>query len=102
LYKLHFPVNISELEQVKRRLGFEEVFTLMLASALNKLDVAKEKSVKISFDKDLAQAFVKQLPFKLTDGQKKAAWEIYQDIDSDQPMNRLLEGDVGAGKTVVA
>lgn len=102
LYKLHFPADIAELDKVKHRLGFEEVFTLMLASALNKQDVAKEKSVKIPFDKKLAQEFVNNLPFKLTDGQKKAAWEIYQDIDSKQPMNRLLEGDVGAGKTVVA
>ncbi|OGL39980.1 hypothetical protein A3J32_03020, partial [Candidatus Saccharibacteria bacterium RIFCSPLOWO2_02_FULL_46_7] len=88
--------------KAQRRLGFEEVFQLTLAALLNKYELYKGKSIAIPFKEKLAKEFVAKLPFKLTDAQRKAVWKIYQDMDKTQPMNRLLEGDVGSGKTVVA
>lgn len=99
---VHFPTSSGELEQAKRRLGFEEVFQLVLAALLNKYELLIKKSLAIEFDRTLAQDFVARLPFKLTDDQRKAVWQIYQDLGRTTPMNRLLEGDVGSGKTVVA
>ena len=75
---------------------------MSLASTLNKLDFAKEKAVNIPFQEETIVKFVKSLPFELTDDQRKAAWQILQDMVSGSPMNRLVEGDVGSGKTVVA
>lgn len=99
---LHFPESSAQLAAARRRLGFEEVFQLSLASLMNKRENQAEQSLKISFKEELARGFVKQLPFKLTDGQRAAVWKAYLDMQKEQPMNRLLEGDVGSGKTVVA
>ncbi|MBX4196930.1 ATP-dependent DNA helicase RecG [Candidatus Saccharibacteria bacterium] len=100
--EIHFPSSAKSLESAKKRLAFEEVFELTLAALLNKQDVAHEKGLKIAFKEQLARDFVARLPFKLTSAQRKAVWQIYQDMAKSQPMNRLLEGDVGSGKTVVA
>ncbi|HET7827736.1 MAG TPA: DEAD/DEAH box helicase, partial [Candidatus Saccharimonadales bacterium] len=100
--EIHFPSSAESLAKAKRRLAFEEVFELTLAALLNKQAVAHEKGIKIEFQEELAQQFVKSLPFSLTDVQRKAVWRIYQDMAQSQPMNRLLEGDVGSGKTLVA
>ena len=102
LLAIHFPESSHQLDEAKRRLGFEEVFQLSLASLLNKNELAHEKAIKIPFKESLARDFVSHLPFKLTDAQRKVTWRIYQDLELEQPMNRLLEGDVGSGKTVVA
>ncbi|MEK7096189.1 MAG: ATP-dependent DNA helicase RecG, partial [Patescibacteria group bacterium] len=90
------------LEYAQRRLGFEEVFQLSLAALLNKQELTREKGLAIPFNEKLAKDFVSKLPFKLTDAQREVVWRIYQDLEKTQPMNRLLEGDVGSGKTVVA
>lgn len=100
--QMHFPSSAATLQSAQRRLGFEEVFQLTLAALLNKYELYKDKSVAIPFKEELAKEFVAKLPFKLTGAQRKTAWRIYQDMDRTQPMNRLLEGDVGSGKTVVA
>ena len=100
--QMHFPSSAEDLEKAQRRLGFEEVFQLSLAALLNKSELYKDKSIAIPFKEQLAKEFVSKLPFKLTDAQRRAVWKIYQDMDKTQPMNRLLEGDVGSGKTVVA
>lgn len=102
LKQIHFPAGSEDLENARRRLGFEEVFELTLAALLNKYELMQETSVGIGFDEKLAQNFVSHLPFKLTDDQRKVVWQIYRDIQTTQPMNRLIEGDVGSGKTVVA
>ena len=102
LETLHFPATAEQLEKAKRRLAFEEVFELSLAALLNKYELLKEESLEIPFDEKLAKDFVSHLPFTLTDVQKKAVWQIYLDMQKTHPMNRLLEGDVGSGKTVVA
>ncbi len=99
---IHFPETGQKLEAAKRRLAFEEVFELTLAALLNKYELLQEEAVAISFDEALAKEFVLNLPFKLTDAQRKTIWQIYQDLQKTQPMNRLVEGDVGSGKTVVA
>jgi ATP-dependent DNA helicase RecG len=102
LMAMHFPKDGPDLEAARRRLGFEEVFQLSLASLMNKLELAQEKAPPVVFKEALAKEFVHHLPFKLTDAQRKVVWQIYLDMQRTQPMNRLVEGDVGAGKTVVA
>lgn len=102
LSALHFPKNSEELAAARFRLGFEEVFALCLASLLNKQENLSQQSVKVVFNQDLAKKFVENLSFKLTDDQRRVTWQIYQDLEKPHPMTRLLEGDVGSGKTVVA
>jgi ATP-dependent DNA helicase RecG len=102
IMSMHFPDSPAALERAKKRLGFQEVFALSLAALLNKQAFAHQTSLSIPFDKTLASEFVGYLPFDLTDAQRKAIWQIYLDMQKNQPMNRLLEGDVGSGKTVVA
>lgn len=102
LYMIHFPKTLSDIKRAKRRLAFDELFMMLLASELNRQANNKISAIKIKFDQTLAQKFVNQLPFKLTDDQRKAVWQIYQDIAKPRPMNRLIEGDVGTGKTAVA
>jgi ATP-dependent DNA helicase RecG len=99
---MHFPTSVKQLNKAKDRLGFEEVFGLSLASLSVKRALVGEKAPPVPFDQKMAQAFVKRMPFQLTGGQKKVAWQIFQDMESTEPMNRLVEGDVGSGKTVVA
>lgn len=99
---MHFPENASDAAQAKERLAFEEVFQLLLASQLNKQEHARLEGWHISFEQSIVADFVKQLPFALTSAQRRAAWDIIQDFEQSIPMNRLLQGDVGSGKTVVA
>jgi ATP-dependent DNA helicase RecG len=102
LTALHLPASAEQLEAARRRLGFEEVFGLSLASLLNKQTNQHDRSLAVPFREKLARDFVKHLPFRLTDGQRQAVWQAYLDMQKPQPMNRLVEGDVGSGKTVVA
>ncbi len=102
LLGLHFPNSAKEVEDARFRLGFEEIFALVLASMLVKRENDREKALPIPFQEVLARSFVKKLPFDLTDAQRKVVWQIYKDLEKDTPMNRLVEGDVGSGKTVVA
>ncbi len=102
VFNIHFPGKSNDLVRAKQRLGFEEVFELVLAALLNKYELLKEKSVVVPFKQSLARQFVSHLPFQLTAAQRKVVWRIYQDLEKTQPMNRLVEGDVGSGKTVVA
>ncbi|MEI6237410.1 MAG: ATP-dependent DNA helicase RecG [Candidatus Saccharibacteria bacterium] len=99
---LHMPESTLQIEEAKKRLGLEELFVVMMAAKQLKDEAQSVKALKIPFDKDLAIKFVEHLPFILTDAQRKAVWQIYKDINQDEPMNRLIEGDVGSGKTVVA
>lgn len=102
LTSIHFPNTQEELDAARERLGFEELFELLLAGQRNKQQNAKLKGWHIPFDQPSVKAFVEELPFKLTGAQKRAAWDIIQDLEKEVPMNRLLQGDVGSGKTVVA
>lgn len=102
IMNMHFPSSSDMLALARKRLGFEEVFQLALASLLNKRELGKETAIAIPFNEKLAKKFVSKLPFTLTDDQKRVIWQIYLDLQQKSPMNRLVEGDVGSGKTVVA
>ncbi|HEX7368278.1 MAG TPA: DEAD/DEAH box helicase, partial [Candidatus Saccharimonadales bacterium] len=102
LRTIHFPGSAEELAQARHRLGFEEVFELTLASLMNKYEFAREQAPPVPFSEQVARQFVVHMPFKLTDAQRRVVWQIYLDLQRSVPMNRLVEGDVGAGKTVVA
>ena len=102
LVQLHFPETTEKLQIARERIAFEEVLELMTASQLNKRDNAQLQGYVIPFDRQVAHDFTRQLPFTMTGAQKRAAWEIFKDFEEASPMNRLLQGDVGSGKTVVA
>ena len=102
LKNLHFPESDALLARARKRMAFEEIFTNLLAVQRHKLQWKKKHATKVTFNKFLVQNFVNDLPFEITTDQRKAAWEILQDLETPVPMNRLLEGDVGSGKTLVA
>jgi ATP-dependent DNA helicase RecG len=102
LWQIHFPESMKLAEEAKKRFSFEELFNLSIFVLRERLKLAKENANAIQTDITLMKRFTESLPFKLTDAQKKSAWQILQDMEKPRPMNRLLEGDVGAGKTVVA
>ena len=99
---LHTPKTHEEISRGRERLAFEELFEMILAAQFNKQEQTRLTGWKIPFNKSVVKNFVDQLPFPLTNAQRRAAWQILQDLESDHPMNRLLQGDVGSGKTVVA
>lgn len=104
ILRINFPVELSDAEIARKRLSFEELFYLELILALKKENIKNEKK-GIVFSSDiekLTDDFRTILPFELTNAQKKVIREIYNDMSSDKCMNRLLQGDVGSGKTVVA
>ncbi len=102
--QIHFPKSMDLLEQARFSLIFEELFLIQLKLIRLRETTAKNiSSYALKVHKDgLVQQFIKNLPFELTSGQKQAVNEILNDMDSDTPMQRLLQGDVGSGKTVVA
>lgn len=99
---MHFPKTTEEVQRARDRLAFEELFELLLASRLNKLENQQLEGYHIPFEQSVVKQFVSNLPFELTGAQRRAAWDILQDFERKTPMNRLLQGDVGSGKTVVA
>ena len=99
---MHFPESHEQATAAHERLAFEELFQLLLASQLNKQENAALEGWHIPFDQQVVKSFVAELPFDLTGAQRRAAWDVLQDFERAVPMNRLLQGDVGAGKTVVA
>jgi ATP-dependent DNA helicase RecG len=100
---IHFPSSFENLEKAYRRIVFEEFLMLQLALAVKKRDIKlKESALLHSVEGKLADAFKKSITFDLTAGQRKAMADIERDLASGRVMNRLLEGDVGSGKTVVA
>ncbi len=99
---IHFPNSKNEYLLAQKRFAFEEMFLVQIKSIQVRSSWQKEKSVKIKFDEKLIKKFVDSLPFKLTNAQKKASFQILKDLEKSRPMNRLLNGDVGSGKTIVA
>ncbi len=102
LWQIHFPDTEEKAKEAKRRFSFEELFLIELFVLKERMKISKQNSVSVSLKTSLIKRFVDSLPFKLTDAQRKAAWQILKDMEKPRPMNRLLEGDVGSGKTVVA
>lgn len=99
---IHFPESEEELKTSTTRLKFDELYILQLRAEMIRQSLARQTAPAILFDAEPIKKFVSELPFALTKDQKVTAWEIFQDMAKSEPMNRLLEGDVGSGKTVVA
>ena len=102
LKKIHYPENENDLKKATERIKFDELFLIQARAELARLERRNIKAPTIKFQEEKIKKFVSMLPFALTKDQKVAAWEILQDISGPKPMNRLLSGDVGSGKTVVA
>lgn len=100
---IHFPTNEENLKRAYRRIVFDEFFLLQLAIAVKKREVHTTKEgVSHVIDRAKARAFVDGLSFELTKGQRGAMEAIEEDMKSPRPMNRLIQGDVGSGKTILA
>lgn len=101
--QMHFPENMEMLERARFSLVFEELFLVQLKLVRLREENNTHSALALKIQKDgLVQKFINSLPFELTAGQKKAVNEILNDLNSERPMARLLQGDVGSGKTVVA
>lgn len=99
---IHFPDNQSHLDIARHRMKFDELFVTQLRAEMIRQALQRFEAPALEFHEEEIKTFVASLPFVLTRGQKIAAWEMLQDMVKTEPMNRLLEGDVGSGKTVVA
>lgn len=100
---IHFPNNNIELEKARERLGFDELLKMQLEALYRKKQwKVKRKSLIVNHKQSEIENFINRLPFKLTTDQEKSIGDILNDMDKNAPMNRLLQGDVGSGKTVVA
>lgn len=103
LQEIHFPKNKESLLIARHRLVFEELFLIQCFLVyVKKINSTHHKGIKHLLDSKLSQAVYKMLPFSLTKDQKKAWCEIKADMERDIPMQRLLQGDVGSGKTIIA
>ncbi|MBI2268454.1 MAG: ATP-dependent DNA helicase RecG [Candidatus Blackburnbacteria bacterium] len=101
--KVHYPKSLEEALEGRRRLAFDELLEYQLKSLIRKNEWKEKKlSHKLLVNQEKMLQFINSLPFNLTDSQRRSGREILRDLKKSQPMNRLLEGDVGSGKTVVA
>jgi ATP-dependent DNA helicase RecG len=102
LHDIHFPENDTQIKLSTDRLKFDELCMVQMHAVSARIDKAKTNAPTLIFQEEKIRNFVQNLKFQLTNSQKKSAWEILQDISKSIAMNRLLSGDVGSGKTVVA
>lgn len=102
IYQMHFPESLMKREAAKRRLAYEEFFLFEMNMQGLKYQDQQLEGNKLLYDNQQLKAFIQTLPFEMTGAQKRVINEICRDLRSPQPMNRLLQGDVGSGKTVVA
>jgi ATP-dependent DNA helicase RecG len=102
LWQIHFPQSLQMAQKAQNRFAFEELLITELFVLKERLKINQQKAPVIDLKLEEIKKFVQSLPFRLTDSQKKCAWQILKDMQKPHPMNRLLEGDVGSGKTVVA
>lgn len=100
--RIHFPETLDEAKSAKRRFAFEDLFLLHLFNIGQRLKLGQAKAIPLKAEIKWLKEVLNQLPFELSLSQKKSLWEILQDLQKPQPMNRLLQGDVGSGKTIVA
>ena len=99
---IHFPAAAADAAAAEHRFIFEELLLIQLSALRERSRLKKNLAPEIPLDVPLLKDFVQSLPFTLTDAQRRSIWEIARDLAKNQPMNRMLEGDVGSGKTVVA
>lgn len=103
IQKIHFPENLDEAKKAKERLSFDELFFIQLVTQKVKQEWQNKPSVKPLLIDDIKVGdFTKNLPFELTNAQKRVIEEIMEDLKKTKPMNRLVQGEVGSGKTAVA
>ena len=102
ILKIHQPQNWADVNLARNRLAFEEMLTLALRLTQSRLSTQKELAQAMPVQEKLLKSFAAKLPFELTVSQKKAIWQIILDLSKPVPMSRLLNGDVGSGKTIVA
>lgn len=100
--QIHFPEKLVQARVAKKRFAFEDLFLLQLANLRQRLKLARQKAHSIEMNIDYVRNLLSKLPFELTQTQKESLWEILKDMEKSRPMNRLLQGDVGSGKTIVA
>ncbi|MDD5621497.1 MAG: ATP-dependent DNA helicase RecG [Candidatus Pacebacteria bacterium] len=100
--QMHFPDSWSSLRKAQERFAYQEVFLLELFVLKQRVKRMKENSISIPIKLEKVKKLVESLPFSLTISQKKAVWQILKDMEKTRPMSRLLQGDVGSGKTIVA
>lgn len=99
---IHFPKKLREFELAQKRFAFQQMFLVQIATQQVKIAWDQQNAVAIPFDEFFVKNFVTSLPFTLTNAQRKSAFQIFKDLEKPIPMNRLLNGDVGSGKTIVA
>jgi len=99
---IHKPRKMKDAEAARKRLAFEEIFFIQMARLCQRQEREKYHSLKIDFDREELEKFLYSFPFKLTGAQKNAISAVSGDMRKNSPMSRLLEGDVGSGKTAVA
>jgi ATP-dependent DNA helicase RecG len=102
LLQVHFPVSQDQLKAARERIAFDEIFYLQMGVLRQRRDWQSVEARRFSVLDEWLEPLKKSLPFALTSAQERALSEIRADFDSGRPMNRLLQGDVGSGKTVVA
>lgn len=100
--KIHEPKQADDSEQGRERLAFDELLTYRLTLGQARVEADEAGAPMIPFDERFAKRFAASLPFPLTADQKRAVWAAMQEMEKDRPMRRLLQGDVGSGKTAVA
>jgi ATP-dependent DNA helicase RecG len=100
--KGHRPETLKDFDAARRRMAFAELFELQTAFAVMRAGIATEPATAVAYRQDVIDAFKAGLGFELTHAQRKATWDAFQDMEKTVPMNRLLDGDVGSGKTAVA
>jgi len=102
IWQIHFPDSVLQAEKARERFSFEQLFLIEIAVLKERLRMNQEKAPAIPLNVEIIKKFVGSLKFILTDAQRKCAWQIVKDLEKPTPCSRLLQGDVGSGKTLVA
>lgn len=102
IWQVHFPDSFEAADAAKAKFSFEELFLLQLSVLKERFRIMQKQALICKMDDNLMREFTKSLPFQLTDSQRQCSYQILKDLERSSPMSRLLEGDVGSGKTVVA
>ncbi len=100
--QMHFPDDVQNLVRARRRLAFDEFFVLQVGVLRQRHQWREQPGVPVRVDREVLDTFLSTLPYQLTEAQRRALDDILPDLEDDRPMSRLLQGDVGSGKTVVA
>lgn len=101
-WQIHFPDKEENAKEAKKRFAFEEIFLIQMWALTERMRMKKEKALNFKTNLPVIKKLINLLPYNLTDAQRKSTWQILKDLEKPYPMNRLLEGDVGSGKTIVA